>query len=206
MPKPPVQDIRNAAKIQPKPHDMHVSDPAQAKETEGHDKRLRQGKENSVPDVRDEKKSAKPGSPNLSATLQSEKPQQSNPPSSALGSIGSVEKGIKGELIITISPEDLKTFFKPRNARFQAKLEITFHPDYQIISIKVDHIVNEDDSLNFSTDRQKLMAQCQINGKPTVTPRRHGINQNFLIEFLESEILNNMLKKCEEEWPDAPNW
>jgi hypothetical protein len=207
MPKPPVQDIRNAAKIQPKPHDMHVSDPAQAKETAGHDKRLGQGKENSVPDVRDEKKSAKSGSPNLSATSQSEKPQQSNPPSSALGSIGSVEKGIGGELIITISPDDLKTFFKnSTNARFQAKLEITFHPKYQIISIKVNHTGNEDDSFNFSTDRQKLMAQCQINGKPTVTSKRHGINQNFLIEFLESEILNNMLKKCKEEWPDAPNW
>ena len=130
--------------------------------------------------------------------------QKSNEP---VGRIGSIRLGVDDELIITINPEDIKRFFKGKTTtNFKAKVEISFHPKWVNIAIRVTHTTIPDAPFIFDTKRITLIDSREIHGKPKVQGIRHGISPNWLLQLLVSDSVNSMLTACREGWPNAPDW
>jgi hypothetical protein len=155
-------------------------------------------------EVNTEKKKPASGSEESSSSSRNEPtPQNSNQP---VGRIGSIRLGDRGELIITITPEDLKRFFKGTRTNFKAKVEILFHEKWVNIITRVTHTENKDAPFTFDSKRIVLIESRDIQGKPKVQAKRHGISPKFLLELLKSDSINSMLTACKEGWPNAPDW
>jgi hypothetical protein len=122
------------------------------------------------------------------------------------GRIGSIRLGQDGELILTISPNELKRFFKSKTAtNFKAQVEISFHPKWVNIGIRVTHTEVPDAPFLFETKRITLIESREVQGKPKVNGKRHGITPAWLLDLLKSDSVNSILVECREGWPNAPN-
>ena len=162
-------------------------------------------KPSSTIEPKHEKKKPATGSEKSSGSSRNEPtPQNSNQP---VGRIGSIRTGNEGELIITINPEDLKRFFKKKTRTdFKAKVEISFNAKWVHIDIRATHTTVKDAPFIFQTKRIALIESRDIQGKPNVKGKRHGITSAFLLELLKSDSINSMLVACKEGWPNAPDW
>ena len=85
-------------------------------------------------------------------------------------------------------------------------MEITFHAKWVNIGIRVTHTTVEDAPFIFQTKRIALIESRDIQGKPKVQAKRHGISPSFLLELIKSDSINSMLVACKEGWPNAPDW
>jgi hypothetical protein len=161
-------------------------------------------KSSSDVDPKQEKKMPAGGSENSSDSSPNEPVTHSN--NEFTGRIGSIRLGQGGELIITISPNELKRFFKSKTAtNFKAQVEISFHPKWVNIGIRVTHTEVPDAPFLFETKRITLIESREVQGKPKVNGKRHGITPNWLLELLNSDSVNSILVECREGWPNAPN-
>jgi hypothetical protein len=161
-------------------------------------------KSSSDVDPKQEKKMPAGGSENSSDSSPNEPVTHSN--NEFTGRIGSIRLGQDGELILTISPNELKRFFKSKTAtNFKAQVEISFHPKWVNIGIRVTHTEVPDAPFLFETKRITLIESREVQGKPKVNGKRHGITPAWLLDLLKSDSVNSILVECREGWPNAPN-